>query len=157
MGVTDSLKTQATPLEREHAVSFDKLLEQIASGRSDEDAVATLAGRLARLDRHLDDTARAKIEAIAGRPLTALAGELVDAIDAERIEAAAQGEARSTPTDAQTEAVQPRSGRRCSLPMTTPNCVTCWWISKKASEVVIDEINTDVVISSPGLRSRRRR
>jgi type I restriction enzyme R subunit len=27
VGVTDSLKTQAIPLEREHRVSFDKLLE----------------------------------------------------------------------------------------------------------------------------------
>ncbi len=66
VGVTDSLKAQATPLERQHSVSFDKLLEQVASGRSDEDAVATLAGRLARLDRHLDDGAKAKIEAAAG-------------------------------------------------------------------------------------------
>ena len=83
--MTESLKVQAVPLEREPGVSFDKLLEQVASGRSDEDTCSTLAGRLARLDRKLSDEAKGRIETLVGRPLTALAGELVDAIDPDRI------------------------------------------------------------------------
>jgi len=148
VGVTDSLKTQAIPLEREHNVAFDKLLEQIASGRSDEDAVATLAGRLARLNRKLDDAGKARIEAIAGKPLTALAGELVDAIDAGAIEDAARQRHGATVTVAEIEAVATERREAALAAYNDPALRRVLIELKKASEVVIDDISRDVVISS---------
>jgi type I restriction enzyme R subunit len=148
VGVTDSLKTQAIPLEREHNVAFDKLLEQIASGRSDEPAVATLAGRLARLNRKLDDAGKARIEAIAGKPLTALAGELVDAIDAGAIEDAARQRHGATVTDAEIEAVATERREAALAAYNNPALRRVLIELKKASEVVIDDISRDVVISS---------
>jgi len=41
------------PLERDRVISFDKLINEIAAGRRDDDAVATLAARLAALDRRI--------------------------------------------------------------------------------------------------------
>ena len=148
VGVTDSLKTQAIPLEREHGVAFDKLLEQIASGRSDEDAVSTLAGRLARLDRKLDDAAKAKIEAVAGKPLSALAGELIDAIDADKIEDAARQRHGATVTDAEIEAVAAGRREAALAAYNDPALRRVLIELKKASEVVIDDISRDVVVSS---------
>jgi type I restriction enzyme, R subunit len=58
VGVTESLKHVAQPLDRERNIAFDRLIEQIGTGRRDDDAVSTLAARLAALDRKLDDKAR---------------------------------------------------------------------------------------------------
>ncbi len=148
VGVTDSLKTQAVPLEREHAVAFEKLLEQVASGRSDEDAVATLAGRLARLDRKLDDAGKARIEAVAGRPLSALAGELVEAIDADAIESAAKARHGAAVTDAEIEAVAAERREAALAAYNDPALRRVLIELKQASEVVIDDISRDVVVSS---------
>ncbi len=148
VGVTESLKVQATPLEREPGVAFDKLLEQVASGRSDEDTVATLAGRLARLDRKLDDDARGRIEAVVGRPLTALAGQLVDAIDADRTEALARARYGPSPTDAELDAVAAERREAALAAFDDPVLRKLLVELKTASEVVIDDLSRDVVISS---------
>jgi type I restriction enzyme R subunit len=148
VGVTDSLKTQTIPLERERGVAFDKLLEQVASGRSDEDAVSTLAGRLARLDRKLDAAGRARVAAVAGRPLSALAGELVDALDADAIEADARQRHGAGATDAQVEAVAAARREAALAAYDDPALRRVLIELKQASEVVIDEISRDVVVSS---------
>ena len=148
VGVTDSLKTQAIPLEREHGVAFDKLLEQIASGRSDEDAVSTLAGRLARLDRKLDDAGKARIAEVAGRPLTALAGELIAAIDPDGIEDAARRRHGAGVTDAEIEAVAAERREAALAAYNDPALRRALIELKTASEVVIDDISRDVVVSS---------
>ncbi|HTW91053.1 MAG TPA: DEAD/DEAH box helicase family protein [bacterium] len=51
VGVFESDKTQTRSLERKRTVPFDKLLDEVALGRHDEDTVSSLAGRSARLDR----------------------------------------------------------------------------------------------------------
>ncbi len=148
VGVTDSLKTQAVPLEREQRVPFGKLLEEVASGRSDEDAVATLAGRLARLGRRLDAEGAARIEAVAGQPLAALAGALVDAIDEGRTLEAAQAQHGGAPSDAELEAVAAARREAALAPFDDPALRRLLIELKSASEVVIDDVSRDVVISS---------
>ncbi len=51
VGVCESDKTDARPLERKKTVAFDKLLLGVALGKRDEDTLTSLVGRLARLDR----------------------------------------------------------------------------------------------------------
>ncbi|HEY5301321.1 MAG TPA: DEAD/DEAH box helicase family protein [Acetobacteraceae bacterium] len=88
VGVSESAKTIAAPLERIRKVAFDKLLEQVASGRSDADAVSSLAGRLAVLDRKLNEDVRARIvQATGGPTLKDVAAGLIDSLDAEGTEA----------------------------------------------------------------------
>ena len=88
VGVTESEKTIVQPLERQRTVSFEKLLENVASGQSDPDTVSSLAHRLARLDRKLGPEDRQKVQEVAGRTLSELAGRLVDALDEDRIQLA---------------------------------------------------------------------
>src|SRR5579862_4175391 len=45
VGVTEGRKTVSQPLERKRTIAFDKLIEQIAQGRRDFDAVSSLAAR----------------------------------------------------------------------------------------------------------------
>jgi type I restriction enzyme, R subunit len=56
VGVTESLRRVSQPLEREPAVGFDCLLDDIAAGRRDDDALSTLAGRLPALEPQFSDT-----------------------------------------------------------------------------------------------------
>ena len=49
VGVTEGKKNVSQPLERNRTIAFDKLIDQIAQGRRDEDAISSLAGRLAAL------------------------------------------------------------------------------------------------------------
>ena len=80
----ETAKTASKPLERSHHVGFDKLIDQIAEGRRDDDALSSLAGRLAALDQKIEDCDRRRIaEAAGGRSLRDLANALLDAVDAD--------------------------------------------------------------------------
>ncbi len=148
VGVTDSLKVQAVPLERDKAVAFDKLLEQVASGRSDEDAVATLAARLSRLGRTLDDDARARVEAVAGRRSRRWRATSSTPSTPTRPSAPPKDATASKPSRARSRPWRRRGARRRWPPSTTPPCASVLIEVKRASEVVIDDVSRDVVISS---------
>ena len=72
-------------------------------GVRDEDTVSSLAGRLARLDKELDEKDQARIkEAAGGATLADIVRGLFDAIDADRIEeAATTASGGAEPTDVQ--------------------------------------------------------
>jgi len=72
-------------------------------GVRDEDTVSSLAGRLARLNRQLDDKEQARItEAAGGVALTDIVSGLISAIDPDRIEEAARkATGGADPSDAQ--------------------------------------------------------
>ena len=148
VGVTESLKAQSVPLERQRTISFDKLLEQVASGRNDEDVVATLAGRLAALDRSLDDEARTKIEELAGMTLVELASGLASAIDPDDIDIATRAQHGAAATDAQADTVAAALRETALSPFDNPKLRALLIELKHMSEIVIDDISTDVVISS---------
>src|SRR5690606_33237622 len=102
VGVSETKKNASQPLERKRTLSFDKLLEQIAMGRRDEDALSSLAARLAALDRKLADEDRARIaEATGGKTLRHLAGDLLEAIDPDRQQAAITARHGAAPTPEQ--------------------------------------------------------
>ncbi len=138
VGVTESDKTIVQPLERQRSVSFEKLLENVASGASDEDTVSTLAHRLSALDRRLTDDDRAKVlEASQGLSLSDLAGALVDALDIDRLERADDPVAEGR-----------RLREAALLPFDKPGLRNLLVDLKRASEIVIDDLSSDVVISS---------
>lgn len=138
VGVTESEKTITQPLERKRQVSFEKLLEQVASGASDEDTVSSLAHRLSALDRKLAPEDRDKLlQATQGRSLAELAGALVDALDYDRIALANDPEAEGQ-----------RLREEALRPFDKPTLRNLLIELKRASELVIDTLSSDVVISS---------
>ncbi|HCK92242.1 MAG TPA: restriction endonuclease subunit R [Gammaproteobacteria bacterium] len=87
IGVTKSVKTASQPLITKPGVSLKDLAMGIMMGASDTDSVSSLAGRLARLDKQLDDRERAQIAAKAdGTALSTIVGALYYAIDGDRVE-----------------------------------------------------------------------
>ncbi|WP_352634333.1 helicase-related protein [Mesorhizobium sp. M0145] len=88
VGVSESLKTVSQPLDRDRVIGFDRLIDEIAAGRRDDDAFATLAARLAALDQRIGDKDRAAITKVTGGvDLAGLAGRLLDAVDPDALAA----------------------------------------------------------------------
>ena len=87
VGVTGSLKTASQPLITKPSVPLKDLAMGVMMGARDEDTVSSLAGRLARLNRQLDRTEQVRIKEQAdGVELTRIVGDLLAAIDTDRIQ-----------------------------------------------------------------------
>ncbi len=86
IGVTKSLKTASQPLITKPSVPLKDLATGVMMGASDTDTVSSLAGRLARLDKQLDDKERQRIAEKAGKPLLLIVGELFNAINSDNVE-----------------------------------------------------------------------
>ncbi len=144
VGVTESLKSVSQPLERDRKIGFEKLLEQVAAGRRDEDAFATLAARLAALDRRIGDRDRGRIAAQAGVDLAGLAARLLGAIDPDAL-------AQRVPKDAP-EAEQKRERivamDEAARILDDPALRRLLIEVKEAADIRIDTITTDAVVSS---------
>ena len=98
VGVTRSLKTASQPLITKPSVSLKDLAMGVMMGAHDEDTLSSLAGRLARLNQQLDRTEQARIrEQADGVELTTIVGNLLAAIDPDRIDEKAR-ELENTPT-----------------------------------------------------------
>jgi type I restriction enzyme R subunit len=81
VGVTEHAFTDAKPLERTKSMTLQQLLERAANLVITEDETATLAARLARLERELKPTERQELTQIAGMPLTAITKRLMTIAD----------------------------------------------------------------------------
>ncbi len=91
IGVTKSLKTASQPLITRPSVPLKDLAMGVMMGARDEDTVSSLAGRLARLERTLNDNEQQRIQEQAGGiSLASIISGLLAAIEPDRIEARAR-------------------------------------------------------------------
>ena len=91
VGVTKSLKTASQPLITKPSVPLKDLAMAVMMGARDEDTVSSLAGRLAHLNRQLDSEEQERIQDRAsGVELSDIIGNLLEAIDPDRVEARAR-------------------------------------------------------------------
>jgi type I restriction enzyme R subunit len=145
VGVSESLKTVSQPLERNRAVSFDRLIDDIAAGRRDDDAFATLAGRLAALDRRIGERDRAAIvKAAGGVDLSGLAARLLDAIDPDAL---VRRVPRDAPEPEQKKAREAAKDNAATI-FDDPTLRRLLKDVKAAADIRIDTISTDAVVSS---------
>ena len=101
VGVTKSLKTASQPLITKPSVPLKDLAMGMMMGARDDDTVNSLAGRLARLDRQLDNAEREWIkERAGGVELSQIVGNLLAATDIDRIDEKAR-EIESVADDAE--------------------------------------------------------
>ena len=99
VGVTKSLKTASQPLITKPSVSLKDLATGVMMGATDEDTVSSLAGRLSRLNKQLNDKDLALIKEKTGGPaLTDIVGDLLAAIDPDNVDQRAR-EIDGTPED----------------------------------------------------------
>jgi type I restriction enzyme R subunit len=149
VGVTESAKTISAPLERERVVALDKLLEQVASGRSDPDVVSTLAARLAALDRKLTEEDRARVAAVSGgRTPKDIAADLLGSLDNDRIAEVAAQEAPGEASAAGFDATAARLRQEALRVFDEPKLRKVLVELKTQSEVIIDHFTPDRPISA---------
>ena len=145
VGVTESLKSISQPLERNRAVSFDRLIDEVAAGRRDDDAFATLAGRLAALDRRIGDKDRAAIvKASGGVDLSGLASRLLNAIDPDAVAVRVSPDAPEPEQKKVREALKDEA----AAILDDPALRRLLKEVKAAADIRIDTVSTDAVVSS---------
>jgi type I restriction enzyme, R subunit len=106
VGVTESIKTDSAPLDREPGVNFKDLMLRVAFGDQTEGSLLSLASRVVRLDNQLDAPQRKQVrEALAasgfaGLSLTDIAQNLRRVSDADELQNAIDSVAsRATPVN----------------------------------------------------------
>ena len=150
VGVTDDDLHDTVPLERNRYESFDKLLNRIGLGSTDESVVSSVASRLARLDQRMTAEDRAAGgRRSPGLSLSALARQLVEALEPDRhIEAAAEATGTDDPTVEQVAAARERLVREAVHPIAGNSQLREKLIEVRRSyEQMIDSASADRVIS----------
>jgi type I restriction enzyme R subunit len=157
VGVEKSLKTDSRPLEKKPGMPLKDLLQGVAMGHRDDDTLLSLASRLVRLAKQLDDKALKRIEkASGGATVGELGRALVTALDPDQIvrqalaSAQAQGITRSEDTLMPEEIAQARAQRvtAACLPFDAPALREEIENARREREQLIDHINLDQVTFS---------
>ncbi|MDQ3058205.1 MAG: DEAD/DEAH box helicase family protein [Pseudomonadota bacterium] len=157
VGVEASLKTDSRPLEKKPGMALKDLLQGVALGHRDDDTLLSLASRLVRLAKQLDDKALKRIEkASGGASVGELGRALVSALDPDQIvkqalaTAQAQGITRSEDSLMPEEIAQARAQRVASAcqPFDAPALREEIENARREREQLIDHINLDQVTFS---------
>lgn len=148
VGVAEGRKTVSQPLERKRTIAFDKLIDQIAQGRRDFDAVSSLAARLAALNRRIDNEDHQRIAEVGkGATLKTIAGKLVNAISPDIIEAEVTNRygSLSEATPEQIKLVEDDLKDEACAPLDDADLRNTIKVIKRKADIIIDEVTTDEV------------
>ncbi|WP_306590617.1 DEAD/DEAH box helicase family protein [Geothrix sp. 21YS21S-4] len=155
VGVTETDKTDTRPLEREPTVPLEQLLLHVAQGDRSVDTLATLAGRLARLDRRATPEQAAQVPPVSaengkGPGLKLLANRLLDACDPDKVQARARAQFSlangAEPTDAQFQAARTAMADEAAKPFQRPALRERLVNLTRELEQVIDHVSRDQVL-----------
>ena len=120
----------------------------VMMGVRDDDTVASLAARLARLDKQLGPEEQARIEEAAGRPLARIVRDLFDAVDGDRIEAAARAATgQAEPDDAAMDAARDKLVSEAANVFTGP-LIELLDTIRRDHEQTIDHDNLDTLLAA---------
>jgi type I restriction enzyme R subunit len=152
VGVCERDKGDSRPLERKHHIPFDKLLEAVALGNREPEALESLAGRFLRLERLLDDRTTRELKRLTGGPtLSSLAREILDALDPDVVEAKAK-ESKPPghePSKKELEAVQRHLADQAVKTLATKPELRNWVVQfQRSTEQTIDTVSKDDLIES---------
>lgn len=87
IGVESSQKTDSRPLEKKPGMSLKDLLQNVALGNTDEDILTTLANRLIRLDKQINEKEKiAFAEKAGGHTINHVVKQLLNAHDPDTVE-----------------------------------------------------------------------
>ncbi|WP_449060492.1 DEAD/DEAH box helicase family protein [Planomonospora algeriensis] len=146
IGVTENPKVDAAPLDRDpdsaKRDSLEKLLRKAATGECTGDEISTLASRLARLDKDLNERPQEKVEIehIAGQPLRQIVRAMTDAVSVD-----AQEEAKAHGGE---KAVQELLRASLEPLERNPELRKRLLEIRRAMDILFDEVNSDRVISA---------
>ena len=118
VGVCERDKTDSRPLNRQPSKTLEQVLNYVAQGGIDPDALTTLAGRLARLQREFTAGQLSELKDLAGgKSFPGLAHDLLNACDADaQVEEAKKWFGAAQPTDEQIGEATKRLARAATKP-----------------------------------------
>ena len=151
VGVTETELSDSYSLNRNPSVSFDKLLDRVSMGDRDPDVLSSLAGRLARLDRHLAPRDRDSIEAAShGVPLQTLVSDLVNAADPDAaLDAARQATGQDDPPESAAAEARQRLLEDAARPFASnPDLRQRLTDIHRSYEQTIDTVSADSLIEA---------
>jgi len=147
VGVCESDKTDSRPLERKPSVKFETIITDVALGLRDEDTITSLANRLARLEKQLDEKEKKEIEKVAGKSLREIVKDLFNTIDKDKqIEKAREAFNTEEPTEEQLKSAFEKLADEVCKPFDNPDLRELLIEVKKKNEQIIDTISKDTVI-----------
>lgn len=149
IGITDTpLAETVQPLERKPTKSLKELLKLVAFGNQEAEVASSIAGRLARLDKHLTQDDRDLLAGLAGgMDLGTIAHQLVDALDPDQQIAAAEEAGRSADDEAAVAAVASSLIALALEPLASnPDLRNAILDVRKSYEQTIDEVSKDEVL-----------
>ncbi|MGV8175320.1 MAG: DEAD/DEAH box helicase family protein, partial [Methanothrix sp.] len=152
VGVCERDKSDTRPLERKKSVSFERLVKSVALGVRNDDVLTSVAGRLARLDRELDEKDRAELQQLAGgRPMKQIINGLLDAVDPDKREEKAREIFQTEkPDQEQIKKAGRELAKTACQPFDEPRFRNTLIDIKKRNEQYIDELSKDAVLFAGG-------
>jgi len=157
VGVEKSCKTESRALEKKPGVALKDLLQGVALGHRDNDTVLSLANRLVRLNKLLDDKVRARIEKHSGGiPLGDLGKALIHALNPDAIVQTALATAKAKEITRDEDSLLPEeieAARKARVmaacaPFDKPELRDEIENARREREHLIDHINLDQVTFS---------
>tara|TARA_R110002167_G_scaffold77944_8_gene216084 strand:- start:11942 stop:14773 length:2832 start_codon:yes stop_codon:yes gene_type:complete len=153
VGITETKKSDSTPIDRKPSVPLKKVLETVAKGVVDADLASTLAARLTSMNKGLSEDQREKLTELAGgKDIPALAQDIVTALDPDQQmnHLVEKGELTQTddPTEQQLDKAERELLKTALKPFLDPKLRDGILLAKSVCDQVIDELTPDELISA---------
>ncbi len=155
VGVCEQDKTDSKPMEKKPAVSFEKLLQAVSFGNTEEAVLTSIAGRLARMEHRLSEDDDNRIRQLAqGLGVKDLSRQLVEAVNPDRHLEQAKADLGIPPDSDQPVSDQALQAARTKIiqqavkPLHDPKLRELLVEVKKKSEITIDHVSQDEVIEA---------
>jgi len=155
VGVCEQDKTDSKPMEKKPAVSFEKLLQAVSFGNTEEAVLTSIAGRLARMEHSLSEDDDKKIRQLAqGLGVKDLSRQLVQAVNPDRHLEQAKADLGIPPDSDQPVSEQALQAARTNIiqqavkPLHDPKLRELLVEVKKKNEITIDHVSQDEVIEA---------
>lgn len=149
VGVCERDKTESRPLERKPTVSFEQLLQAVGFGNREEDVLTSLASRLARLERRLEQEDKQELQTLSGGlGLHLITESILEAVNPDRIEETAKQKFQTdAPSDQQLKEAERTLANAAVEPIATkPDYRKRLIELHKTLDQTIDTVSKDEVI-----------
>jgi type I restriction enzyme, R subunit len=155
VGVCEQDKTDSRPMESNPTVSFEKLMQAVAFGNTEDDVLTSLAGRLARMEHRMSAEDDQQVRALSGGlGVKELSHRIVAALNPDRHLEQARADLGIAPDDDKPVTDQALNAARHKIileaikPLHDPQLRAAIDEIKKKNEVVIDHVSADEVLEA---------
>lgn len=149
VGVCEHALSDTHSMNRTRGETFESIMEAVAEGRANSDQLESLAYRLSRLDRRLDDKSKDEITQVAnGRTIQNMTNQILDGIDIDRhVERARKEFGTELPTKKQIQQIAEKMMSNVCSMFDSENMRKTILDAARRESIVIDD-KPDVVTGS---------